>query len=409
YGSWSDFAVQQPVADHIKSLTFRYFDSAGNQLNTFDLTQTADDIGGDDAAGDVATRASIRRIEVDLVGLTPDPDLDFVDSADAIAATQNYRKFQLTTDVVSQNLGLEGMPDLVLTAPRTPQNVSLCTGHCGGIIVDWDNTYASEDAVSGYTVWYGTDPADLDIPLETAGTWAWIGGLGTGPYYFGVQARNGSDQASLMTNPVAGAPADDTQPLPVPSSTLWASGGSDPSRPALDSRIDVGWGGVTENTSQGASEAVSGCDPARPVNRDLAGYRLYRSETSPVATGTPIADETLLAGATTWSDATVVNCRAYNYLVKAVDSCGTESGPSAEIAGYADTNIPPAAPANVVAVQSSPYTIDVSWDPVTQNTATPPAPIQVAGYNVYVAEAPAGLSPDSIPDSSYLLRAGPVS
>ncbi|MGH2651485.1 MAG: PilW family protein, partial [Actinomycetota bacterium] len=45
YGSWSDFAVQQPVADHIKSLTFRYFDSAGNQLNTFDLTQTADDIG----------------------------------------------------------------------------------------------------------------------------------------------------------------------------------------------------------------------------------------------------------------------------------------------------------------------------------------------------------------------------
>ncbi|MBI4161946.1 MAG: prepilin-type N-terminal cleavage/methylation domain-containing protein, partial [Acidobacteria bacterium] len=409
YGTWSAFAVKQPVADNIKSLTFRYFDSAGNQLNAFDLTQTADDIGGDEAAADVATRASIRRIEVDLVGLTPDPDLDFVDGTDAIAATRNYRKFRLTTDVVSQNLGLVGMPDLVLTAPRTPQNVTLCTGHCAGIIVDWDNAYASEDAVTGYTVWYGTDPADLDIPIETSATWAWVGGLGAGPYYFGVQARNGSDQSSLMTNPVAGTPADDTKPLPVASSTLWATGGSDPGRPALDSRIDVGWGAVTENTSQGASDAVSGCDPERPVNRDLAGYRLYRSETSPVPTGTPIVDEITLAGATTWGDTSVVNCRTYNYVVTAVDSCGTESDPSAEVAGYADTTTPPAAPTNVVAVQSSPNTIDVSWDAVTQNAATPPAPIQVAGYNVYVAEAVAGLDPDSIADSSYILGAGPVS
>jgi hypothetical protein len=280
YGTWGDFAIKQPIADNIKSLTFRYFDANGNQLNTFDLTQTTDDIGGDDAAADVATRADIRRIEVDLVGLTPDPDLDYVDTTDAIAATQNYRKFQLTTDVVAQNFGLEGMPDLILTAPRMPQNVSTCDGHCEGIIVEWDNQYASEDAVVGYIVWYGTDPAALDTPIETASNFAWIGSLTGGPYYFGVQSRNGSEQNSNTTTAVTATPVNDTKPLAVDSTSMYASGTVDPGHPPIDGRVDLGWMDVNENASQGASDAVNGCDPVRPVNRARA-TRAPRSRAAP--------------------------------------------------------------------------------------------------------------------------------
>lgn len=408
YGIWSSFAIKQPVADNIKLMTFRYFDGGGTQLNTFDLTQTPDDIGGDEVAAAIATRKSIRRIEVDLVGLTPDPDLDYVDATDAIAATRNYRKFQLTTDVVSQNLGFEGMPDLILSNPRPPQNVTGCTGHCEGVILQWQNSFASEDAVIGYTVWYGTDPADLGTPIETNSTWAWIGNLMGGPFYFGVQARNSSKTSPITDPPLAVTPADDTQPLPINSGALGASGGTDTSYPALEDQIDIGWGSVIENTSAGASDAVDGCDPVRPVNRDLAGYRVYRGVISGFPLGSPVVTEATLAGATNWSDLSVVNCKDYYYVVKAVDSCGTESAPSTEVLGSASTTILPEAPLNVVAAQSGSFTIDVNWDPVTQNTKSPPTPITVTDYNIHAAEATAGLDPDSISDGSYILAAGPV-
>jgi hypothetical protein len=59
-------------------------------------------------------------------------------------------------------------------------------------------------------------------------------------------------------------------------------------------------------------------------------------------------------------------------------------------------------------VQSAPFTVDVSWDPVTENTNNPADPIAVSDYNIYVAEATAGSNPDAIPDGSYFMVAGPV-
>ena len=69
--------------------------------------------------------------------------------------------------------------------------------------------------------------------------------------------------------------------------------------------------------------------------------------------------------------------------------------------GYAETTIPPAAPQNVVAVQNLPFQIDVSWDPVTEDTSSPPRTISVGTYHVYVAEWSSQSDPESIPDSSY--------
>jgi hypothetical protein len=114
-GTWGSdgFAVRTLVAENIRSLTFRYFDGSGNLLNsTFDLATASDDIGGGEAASQLLRRSSIRRIEVDLVGLTRDPDLGWRDPRDSDPATRAHRKFELRGDVTLRNGGMVGLQDL---------------------------------------------------------------------------------------------------------------------------------------------------------------------------------------------------------------------------------------------------------------------------------------------------------
>ena len=66
---------------------------------------------------------------------------------------------------------------------------------------------------------------------------------------------------------------------------------------------------------------------------DLAGYNVYRSETSPVSiAGTPLNGGTLITG-TTFDDPTTELGTVYHYVVTAVDSSDNESLPSAEVVG----------------------------------------------------------------------------
>jgi hypothetical protein len=78
--------------------------------SAFDLTQSSDDIGG--AEADVADREEIRQIEVDLEGLTRDPDPMWVDPGDSDAETRSYKKFSLKGDFMPRNLGKTGLIDL---------------------------------------------------------------------------------------------------------------------------------------------------------------------------------------------------------------------------------------------------------------------------------------------------------
>jgi len=111
-GLWgsSDFAKREVLAENIGSMTFRYYDSTGAQINsTFDLDSTADDIGGAETAA--ADRASIDRIEVELLGLSRDPRLNWVDVADSNPATRPFHKFRLASNIHPRNLGLVAVPD----------------------------------------------------------------------------------------------------------------------------------------------------------------------------------------------------------------------------------------------------------------------------------------------------------
>jgi hypothetical protein len=109
----SSFIVREPLADNVRSLAFRYLDFNGEPLNTtFDLTTTSDDIGGTETSSAKILRAGIGRIDLDLIGLTRDPDIGWIDPGDTNPATRSLRKFQLAAKVTRRNGGLAGVPDV---------------------------------------------------------------------------------------------------------------------------------------------------------------------------------------------------------------------------------------------------------------------------------------------------------
>ena len=71
-------AVNQPVAEHIQSLTFQYWDANGNTT---------------------ATAADIRRIQVTIVARTAKPDPGYTPNS-------GYRTYTLTSVIDPRNLGL---------------------------------------------------------------------------------------------------------------------------------------------------------------------------------------------------------------------------------------------------------------------------------------------------------------
>jgi len=118
HDTWNSesFFNRQVLAENIGSMTFRYYDAAGTQLNTFDLTGASDDIGGDDTDALISQRARIERVEVDLVGLARDPDPAWVDRTDFNPGTRPFHKFQLVSSIRRRNNGMSGLPDVLANA-----------------------------------------------------------------------------------------------------------------------------------------------------------------------------------------------------------------------------------------------------------------------------------------------------
>ncbi|MGI0148934.1 MAG: hypothetical protein ACREDF_05325, partial [Thermoplasmata archaeon] len=107
-----NFVVRTPLIENVRSLTFRYSGMAGPLNGAFDLSSVAEDIGGDDALAARRLRSQIRRIQVDVEGLTRDPDLGWEDPGDTNPATRPYRKFHLRGTLTPRNLGRRGLPDV---------------------------------------------------------------------------------------------------------------------------------------------------------------------------------------------------------------------------------------------------------------------------------------------------------
>lgn len=110
---------------------------------------------------------------------------------------------------------------------------------------------------------------------------------------------------------------------------------------------------------------------------ELANYVVSRD-------GSPIGTTT----AVTFTDATVGELSQYSYTIEAFDVAGNGSGPSAAVIvdTPASDTTPPSVPVNLIVTDKSETTVDLAWDPSTDDTA-------VTGYTIWRDGAVVGISP----------------
>ena len=380
-------AVKEPLAENIRSLTFTYYDANGVVVDPANMT-------GVETAAARANRASIRRITVDVEGLTPNNDIRYLDASDSDTDTQRRRKFSLVSDVQARNLGMVGAADPDNTPPTTPTGLSACAGHCGGLVLEWNDNPATQ-AVILYNIKFGTSAGALNSVTTSATPPSYLNALiDTNNYYFAIQAQDSSGNKSQWSTTI-GPITLVNNTIPEQVLNLAAA----PSGP----NINLSWDAVVENTDAGASAAVGGCDPDRPALRDSGGYKVYRQK-SPGGTFnlTDAGVVSIASVPNTYTDSGIVTCATYGYRVTSVDSGCTapqEGLPSTMATSATSAAAEAAAPINTMAEIISGGHADVRWDPVTQDTATPtPNTIAVEAYNLYEALVDTGLgeTPSSV-------------
>lgn len=409
--------VYEPVAENIRSMSFRYYNDAGTLISPNTPTNSADDIGGADSAS--LTRSRIRRISVSIVGMTQDEDLDYTDPTDA-TATSHYRKFDLASDVNPENLGKTGIRDLDITPPASPTNVTLVPGHCQGMLVKWDPP-SSSAGVSSYSVkyWPNGSPSSFTTigfpyPHIDYGTTDYLGhGLvptltAGSTYCFQVLAKdsagNSSNWAPASTPPCAAVTDSIATPVTTPGvpQNLKATGNG--TLTPLDSQIQLTWDELKVNAAAltGDPNTIGGVT----ILRDSKGFKLYRDT---VSTFTPndslnlLANSTVLGlGALSYSDLAIANCRTYYYKLVAVDKCDIVGAASAAATGQAVTVIAPSKLTGLIGTRTAKTNIHLTWTPVTTNVNG--TTVYIEQYKVYRVMLPTGTSPGSISPGSFTLR-----
>jgi hypothetical protein len=374
--------VRTPVIDNLRALRFTYLDGAGKLL--------APAGGADDPAGlGRGARGRIRRIGVELEGLTRDPLPGREDPEDPLPGPDGrgqYRKFTIAGDVTPRNLGLFGARDLDATAtpPSVPPPPALYPGHCNGLWIEWSPN-PPQDEVARYEVRYGTGSSDLTGLAFSIAPGLYLDGLLDGTlYHVTVEAVDDSGNLS-GPSPASQAITVNTN-RPARPQHLRASGGA----AALEGEILLAWTGVTENVDQpGLDEPLE--DPIWPELRDFLAYRIFRGGAPDYEPGR----ENLLALQTPaiYHDRAIVPCRTYYYRVAARDRCGEDGPASAAAAGVSGSSVAPAAPGQVQAHWSgSPWNspIEVRWDRVTQDADG--NTIYIDSYEVQKALEPPPLS-----------------
>jgi type II secretory pathway pseudopilin PulG len=136
----TSFARRIPIVDNVRSLRFRYYDRAGNEVSP---------PGGAETPEAIAARSTIRRVGMEIEALTRDSDPHWQDPDDADPDTRWFRKFELGGEVVPPNLGRAAIPDLQsgFKAPSRPSTPTL---------------YPAQDDVAYSRIACGTNPVSLD-------------------------------------------------------------------------------------------------------------------------------------------------------------------------------------------------------------------------------------------------------
>ena len=370
--------VRLPLADNVLALRFRYFDRGGAELNpTFDLASLADDIGGgeDDLALD--RRRAIHRVEIDLVGETRRPDKKFKLDAAAIAEIPrptgrneigDRRRYRLTSDVIVENIGKRGLPDVFAVAdpPTTPSAPDAYPGHCEGLYVDWDDAPVQDD-VEYYRLYWGTSPGQRLRQYASAISGAYIDGLtDETDYFLSVQAVSTRGAPSGLSTETTVRTVETT--TPDRPSTMSAT-------TDREDEVQLAWSEVTDNVSN-----LPG-DPESPQIRELDGYAIYRVDSPAVDLDTVPPIATMPARDLQYVDDQVVRCQDYHYAIRAVDRCGVESAPTSFQLGKAVSTTPPAAPSFVEAYDYIAGQVRLTWQHVDEDSLG--ETMEIDRYRIY--------------------------
>ena len=398
------------IADNIFRLSFDY--------RAADGTPAVTTFGSADAQR--AQRAAIRRVDVNLIGMTDRPDLGYTDpntyNPPEGATTRNRRKFALSEQIVMPNMGVIGrrhmtVPPLIVAAPPS---ITVCTGHCRNFHISWSPSPTA--GVSQYTLRIsapaaGSQPAfteevsvnDIEYDYEQPDA-------EVRAYTFSVAAMVSGTTGTFSQTLTTIATHDTTNS--VPSAVTAVTPAAITGRQALG----LSWPEVTTNisaltgsTCQTVGDGAGLSAPPAPWNInavDLAlddqegvqigtSYKVYRVRYTGGNTGafTPAAAnqvDTQQIGDITnvaptggsFTDNTAAACSQYFYKVQACDLCGINGdfSPAMTTPAYyrPAAGVRPQAPTalllnGTMTTSGGNYNLQLTWPHVTRTTNGEPA------------------------------------
>ena len=434
-----------PIADNIRSLKFHYYaDAAGTPAKEVGCTacnpaQPAIPLGaGQFDPGDPYatvterdTRASIKSIRIELVGMNAVQDNAFNDMTDTV--TQHYRKYELDTLVVPRNIGKHGMKEFATVPPGVPHVDAVCAGACNAVYVTWEAPKTGGD-VDSYSIVYDPgncppagDPVD-SVSYTTADNaganlsgYAYSKVVPGQTYRFAVQAVN-KFGAQLSDNCVQINVLNTTKPAPPAS--LDASGSATNVYPTVANGIQLYWPATATNATDDTTCADGSTKKETniPFGENLA-YVVLRStdpafkSTDAGVTVLPAAPSAAPGGLLTWTDTAIGNCKNYYYRIKSYSvPCGqtgngamnqggnvalAQSIPApkdadAPIQGYATSTQVPATPTGLGLKTTTPNPcvaicdVQFGWNAVSQDTTGASISINDYTANLYLYNAALG-------------------
>lgn len=221
-----------------------------------------------------------------------------------------------------------------VTPPPTPTNLRTTQVLDGSITLAWD---ASIDnvATTGYKLYrdgslVGTAAGTsyTDTPLVPATS-----------YSYSVKAYDAANNVSPASAGLNTQTAYDTTPPTVPSNLITTT--------KTDSTVSLSWNAATDQIG-------------------VTGYDVYRDGAMIIST----------AG-TTYTDSGLAVDTSYTYRVRAHDGSGNNSAQSSQLIVRTLTDqIPPSKPTGLQSPSQTTTTIDLTWNPATDDVA-------VVGYNIY--------------------------
>jgi len=393
----------QIIANNIFRMSFAYVDNTGAAMTTYG---SAD--GG--SLADRVARASVRQIDVNLIGMADRPDFGYSDPNTYTpaegSATKNLHKFALAEHFVPPNLGKIGRrhaayPSIDIAAPTS---ITVCTGHCRYYHISWPATTTS--GITTYmlhvTADAGADPTTapaVDVNTNVTGLsfdYMQPDSDTTRPFHFSVAGLFGINPGTFSA--VASATSSNQLAASTPSAPTVVAGTQGPANninltwtaPTTSAGTLSGSLCVTAGAGSGTSSPTAPWTTALP---DLGYYKVFRVRTSgnvanfTTTTSNRIDDKSIGPLQNTpkpinplFTDNLAAPCTAYFYKVQACDLCDV---PSADSVGSASTGYtltdPSVVPGDVATLNGtkttsgSNYQITLNWSAVTQTAAGAPA------------------------------------